>query len=143
MDSSGDGAEATALRVQLDTLRRELAHVQGELEELRDREALYRELVELAPDAMLVHGADRRIVYMNPAGARMFGVETPDHILGAISTEFIHPDSRQSAELELDRVIAGEIASSIGPEKHMMRLEGGEFFADVTATSIEWDDAPA
>ncbi len=39
---------------------------------LRDSEARYQRLVELSPDAILVH-AEGKYVYVNPAGVRLFG----------------------------------------------------------------------
>ena len=59
MGPDGNGAEIERLRNRIASLESQLSQVNSDHEELRDREALYRGLVELSPDAMFVHGANK------------------------------------------------------------------------------------
>ena len=92
---------------------------------------------------MFVHGADRKIVYMNPVGARLFGASSVDQIVGALSTSFIHPESREALDREIEGVLSGALPSMSSSEQRRMRLDGTDFHADVTATAIIWEDKPA
>ena len=107
--------EAEVLRAQLAALEAELRDTRRDLEELRHKESLYRGLVELAPDAIMVHDHQARIVYINAAGAQLFGADTPDQILGTLATSYVPPDMRGTVERDIDRVIDGDI--------HITRLD--------------------
>ncbi len=66
--------------------------------EPRDR---YRRLVDLSPDGILI-GQDNRLVFVNPAGMRLFGASEPEQLLGTSPFNLFHPDSH-ALILELDR----------------------------------------
>ena len=51
----------------------------------------YRQLVDLSPDGIFV-SRDSSIVYVNPAGLRLFGAATPDQVIGQSPLRFFHPD---------------------------------------------------
>lgn len=59
-------------------------------EALRESEERYRDLVELSPDAMVVH-SDEKIVFVNSEGVRLFGAPSPDQIIGRPIWDFVHP----------------------------------------------------
>jgi PAS domain-containing protein len=48
---------------------------------LQESEERYRSLVELFPEAILVH-QDWKIVYINPEGAKIFGAKDSEEIIG-------------------------------------------------------------
>ena len=131
-----------ALQARLVALEEELRRARRDVEDLRHKENLYRGLVELAPDAMLVHDDHRRIVYINAAGARLFGADRPDQIVGTLATGYIHPDDRNASDRDIDRVInRNAVATKL--EQKRLRLDGSSFYADVSASAILWDDNPA
>ena len=106
-----------ALQARIATLEAELEQAQAELHAQRGKETWFKGLVEIAPDAMLVHGIDRKIVYMNPAGVRLFGATSVDQITGALATSLIHPEARQSVSNEIDGVLSGAVPSLSSPEQ--------------------------
>ena len=59
----------------------------------RESEVRYRELVERAPDAIIVHVQDK-IVFANAAAARLFGARDPAELLGRDLTEHAEPTAR-------------------------------------------------
>lgn len=143
MPPEGANTEVEALRAEIAALKDELAQVQASQQAPRDGELLYRGLVDIAPDAMLVHDADQEIVYINPAGVTLFGATSADQLIGAISTSFIHPDERSTATRDIDRVLDGHMRTMASTEQHRLRLDGTNYFADVSATAIDWDNKPA
>ena len=61
------------------------------LEESRESEERYRGLVELSPDAIVIH-QERVILYANRAAADLLGLSDPDELIGADIGEFVEPD---------------------------------------------------
>lgn len=60
---------------------------------LRSHDVRYRQLLELAPMMIIISSLpDGMIRYCNPAGARIFGVTTPEELLNRPLTEFLSAD---------------------------------------------------
>jgi PAS domain S-box-containing protein len=134
---------------EIQTLQVRIAELEAELEAerrrgaaLRRSEELYRKLIDLSPDAIYVHDDHRRIVFMNPAGARLFGAESPDRLVGALATALVHPESRSTVDQHIDRVLSRN-STSVQLEQRRLRLDGTDFYADVVVAAITWNDAPA
>jgi PAS domain S-box-containing protein len=134
--------DTKALRAQIAALEAELRHAQRDLEELRHKESLYRGLVELAPDAMLVHDDHCQIVYINAAGARLFGADRPDQIIGTLASSYICPDDRNVTSRDINSLIAQNTSSTI-LEQRRQKLDGTSYIADVSVAAIHWDGKPA
>ena len=133
--AGGDGgAGKEDLQARIATLESEHEHAKSDLLAQRGKEAWLKGLVEIAPEAMMVHGADRKIVYINPAGVRLFGATSVDQIIGTLATSLIHPDSRQLVSNRIDGFVSGVVPSSSSPEQRRLRLDRTDFHADVTAT---------
>src|SRR6266850_5159887 len=48
---------------------------------LRESEERYRRLVELSPEAIIVH-SERKLAYVNPAAQRLWGASSPEELIG-------------------------------------------------------------
>ncbi len=59
--------------------------------ELQESEERYRSLVELFPEAILVH-QDWKIVYINPEGAKIFGAKDSEEIIGTSLFDYFPSD---------------------------------------------------
>ena len=70
--------------------------------ELRESEERYRRLVELSPDAIIVH-SEGNFVYVNPAAVKLWGANSADDLLGQSLLERVHPDYRKEAEERIRR----------------------------------------
>jgi PAS domain S-box-containing protein len=132
-----------ALQAKVAALESELEQAKSDLHAQRGEDAWFKGLVEIAPDAMLVHGADRKIVFINPAGVRLFGANSVDRIIGIRATSFIHPESWEATSREIEGILSGAVPSSSSAQQRRLRLDGTDFYASVTATAIIWDDKPA
>ena len=66
-------------------------------EALRESEERYRKLVELSPEAIIVH-AEGKLLYVNPAAVRLWGARSPEDLLGKPVLDMVHPDYRKAAQ---------------------------------------------
>jgi len=73
-------------------------------EELRHQEVRNRSLIENAPDAITLVGADRLIKYLSPSTQRILGY-TPEEQVGSNPAELTHPDDLPSLMVLLDDLV--------------------------------------
>jgi PAS domain S-box-containing protein len=107
---------------------------------LAESEARYRSLVEMSPDAIVVH-ARGRVVFANPAGLKLFRAASPEEILGQHIFDLVHPDFQDIVKQRVQRAYAGERVDL--RELKIRRFDGQ--FADVetAATPITFQGRPA
>ncbi len=82
---------------------------------LAESEEKYRNLVELAPDAILID-QDETIVFANPAAVAMVGAERREDLVGRPILDLVHPDGRE-------RVIWNIAADLRGDESPITTVE--------------------
>ena len=75
---------------------------------LRESEAQYRNLVELSPDAILIH-QDGAIVFANAAAAALVGAGEPGALVGRPIVGVVHPDMRSRVAANIAMDLRGEI----------------------------------
>jgi PAS domain S-box-containing protein len=110
-------------------------------EALRASEARYRALVESSPDGIGIH-QDGRIVFINPAGARLLGAQNPDELVGKPIEDIIHPNYREVVRERIQRSLAtGQPAPPL--MEKFIRLDGTVIDVEVTAVPIMWEGRPA
>lgn len=108
------------------------------LDDLSDR---YRLLVDLSPDAIVVHEGGR-IVYANPAAIRFVRAGEAADLLGRPIVDFVHPDSvppmlRRIADLTEPG------AASAAAESVLVRLDGGTVEVESVSVRTTWEGRPA
>ena len=108
---------------------------------LRESEERYQRLVELSPDAIIVH-ADSRIVFINTAGMRLLGATNREQLLGLPILNFIHHDFRDSVENRINRLVEEGVEVPFAEEK-LIRLDGTLLDAEVAAVTFIYQDQPA
>ena len=109
-----------------------------ELADLADR---YRLLVELSPDAIVVHQYGV-LTYANPAAVRFVGARTGSELIGRPITDFVDPPSVPS----LLRRIAGlnaPGATSEPSEAPLIRVDGGQVMVESVSVRTTWEGKPA
>lgn len=107
----------------------------------RESEQRYRSLVELAPDAIIVHDGDK-FVFANEAAARMHGASSPEDLLGRNWLELIHPDERAGAvRRNAEFMASGSTAPFV--MRRRLRLDGSEITVQTGAAPVSWNGRPA
>jgi PAS domain S-box-containing protein len=112
-----------------------IEHKQAE-EALRDSEERYRQLVELAPDAIIVH-LDGIIGFANSAAVQLYGARTSADLVGKPVLDLVHPDFRALVTARVRAVQeAGERAPLVD-QKHV-RLDGSVMDVEVQANRLTY-----
>jgi PAS domain S-box-containing protein len=111
------------------------------MERLRQSEERYRRLVELSPDAVLVH-YDGTIVYANVACVRLLGATDPSQLLGRSFMEIVHPDYTDIVGPRLRQMQEQGVAVPLLEEK-LVRLDGQAVNVEVASMPIPYQDASA
>nr|WP_045312540.1 EAL domain-containing protein [Lentzea aerocolonigenes] len=133
---SARGSARVLVGVVTDVTRR--VAQQQELADLADR---YRLLVDLSPDAVVVHEAGR-LVYANPAAVRFVRAPSDAEVLGRPITDFVHPDS-QPEMLRRIAKLTEPGASSDPAEAVLVRFDGGTTDVESVSVRTTWEGRPA
>jgi PAS domain S-box-containing protein len=108
--------------------------------ELRESEERYRKLVELLPDAIMVH-VGGRVVYINAAGVRLWGAPSSDDVEGRPHIDLIHPDDREFVRQRVHQIDKGD--KSPLREYRILRLDGGVVHVEAAGTAVTYRGEPA
>ena len=99
---------------------------------MRESEGRYRALVEWSPEAMLVHQGGK-IVFANPAAAKMLGARTTNALEGTALLDRVHPDFHAALLAGL-KSMADQGGGTPMAELRCLKLDGTS--VDVEAQSI-------
>jgi PAS domain S-box-containing protein len=113
---------------------------------LRESEERYRRLVEVSPDAILVH-RDGKVLFVNSTGVAMLGARSVETLLGMDVRDFA-PREDQSTRMELDAVLRNlnlrTNGSEVRPTRHRLKRADGRLIdVEVVATSFTYQDREA
>jgi PAS domain S-box-containing protein len=103
---------------------------------MRMNEHWYRDVVELSQDAIYVW-CDGCFVFANRATARLFGIVSPEDLIGRRVFDFVHPDSIPIAQRRLKSLLAdGELLAP--QELKMVRADGRVMDVEAVATAFDY-----
>ncbi len=97
---------------------------------LRETEERYRRLVELSPDAIVVHRGGV-VTFANGRAVRMLRARNAADVVGRSVLQFVHEDSRPSVLDRLQRLREGREVPPL--EEKLVRLDGSVVEVEVTA----------
>ncbi len=100
--------------------------------ELKESEERYRSLVELSPDAIVVHHAGN-FTYVNPAAVKLWGASGPQELIGKSILDVVHPDYHDHVRERVDYILQFQRATELAEQKSL-RLDGSEL--DVEAIGL-------
>ncbi len=111
---------------------------------LRESEERYRRLVEVSPNAILVH-RDGKILYVNSTGIRMLGAKSAESLLGTDISSLAAPHG--PADGPGLSPLWGQIQPDNGevrPTHHkILRMDGKAIDVEVVAAGFSYQDRPA
>lgn len=110
-------------------------------EALRESEGRYRALVELSPDGIAVH-REGTFVYLNAAGASLFGAATPQEVIGRDVLDLVHTDFRG---LVTERMRQATQGADQLPRRHlrMLRCNGEAVDIEAVGVAITYEGKPS
>ncbi len=109
-------------------------------ETLRDSEERYRLLVEGSPDAIAIH-ANGKFIFVNPAGAKLIGANSPQELIGKPILDVVHPNSRTQVIERLSLVSEGKKAPLF--EEKFVKLDGSVIDVEVIGIPFTYEGQPA
>jgi PAS domain S-box-containing protein len=107
---------------------------------LQESEERYRQLVDISPDAVILH-QDRKIIFMNPAALNLLGASHSDEFIGKNILDFIHPDFRDVVRKNIEKDLIGSTSPPI--ELHMLRVDGTSVIVEGRGVKTSIDGKPA
>lgn len=121
----GEGGLRGFAKIMRDETERKLTQ-----ERLRESEARFQRLVELSPDAIVVH-SEGKVLFINTAGAKLLGAAGPEQVVGKQVAEFIHPDYHDMLRARLEKLSLGETQPQM--EIKFLRLDGTEICGELSS----------
>ncbi len=120
---------ANDLAYGITAIRLRAAHAEAVLA-LRQNEERYRGLVEVAPDALLIH-RDGLVEFTNPAALQLFGASSLEEIVGRPLWDLFHADYHPTIRKRILDMAEGRFAPLV--EEKIVRLDGVERDVEVAA----------
>jgi len=108
---------------------------------LAESESRYRALVELSPNAIVVH-RNGFLLYANPVGAALIAAPDTESVIGRPVLEVIHPDYHQQV-LERMEQVRQEARTLPSAEMVLVRLDGVELPCEVVSGPTTFGGEPA
>ncbi|MBL0122596.1 MAG: PAS domain S-box protein [Betaproteobacteria bacterium] len=102
---------------------------------LRNSEQRFRGLVEVSPEAILIH-QDGKIIFSNKAAMTLFGAAESDHLTGTSIFRFFHSDSLDGVRQTIESIMAGAPSMPI-MERKVVRLSGELRYVEVAVSVFE------
>ena len=109
-------------------------------EALRESEERYRQLVEISPDAVIIH-QEGKITYLNPAALSLLGAKDANELLGKPVLDTIHPDYRDNVRNQIKKDLDGKTTPPI--ELRMVRVDGATVIVEGRGVKTTLHGQPA
>ncbi len=109
--------------------------------QLRDAARRWQALVDMAPDAVLIH-QDGVIRFANPAAARLWGAASPQELVGQPAMDLVAPEFRPIVAQRVQQSLA---SGTVAPPRveEFLRLDGTVFRGEAVAAPVLFDGRPA
>ena len=108
--------------------------------ELRESEERYRQLVDLLPDAIIVH-RDGKILFGNPAAARLFDIGSVSAFAGRAFVDFVPRDDRDNVTERIRYIQDGCHVTPLA-ERNLRRLDGTSLSVETAGLPLILDGEP-
>lgn len=123
------------------SVNRDITEKKRAEEALRESEERYRRVVELSPDAIVVHSGGK-LVFVNSAAVRLFGAYSAEDMVGKPVMEFVD-DSSKAAVIARIRKMHDEGTAVPLAEERFVGLDGRRLDVEVAAAPFTYENEPA
>ena len=108
---------------------------------LRQSEERYRKLVEMSPEPIVVH-TDGIMKYINPAGVKVFGLNSNKELLGKPVLSFVQPDYREKVIERMQNM--KEVGRQVELiEEKIIRPDGSIIDVEIVGIGVIYDGKPS
>lgn len=111
------------------------------LSDIQKSNLFYQHLVEVTPDAIVVH-SEGKIVYANPKALQLIGAHDTTDLVGKSVMKFIHPDSLPLINARIQKLLNKNMTAPFIEEK-FITLTGDTVIAETKAVPFTFQDKPA
>ncbi len=108
---------------------------------LKESEERYRRLVELSPEAIVVH-SEGKFLYVNPAAQKLWGANGPEELIGKSILDVVHPDYRELVKERVRQVREKGMPTALAEEK-FVTLDGRIIDVEVKGMPLTFNGQPA
>lgn len=105
--------------------------------ELRESEQLSRRLIELSPEAIVLH-RDGRFIYVNVTGLQLFGVSNMDELVGESIFQYVHTDYRMMVKEQIGQITYKKHSVIPLVEQKIIRADEEIIDVEVIASTISY-----
>ena len=133
-------ARIEALERENAQLRRSEAERKRMEDAIHESEEKYRTLVEMSPDAIIIH-RQGMIIYANPTAFRILGATATEELIGRALLDMVHPAFHHALQQNINSDLRGEVTPPM--EVQMIRLDGTTVTVEGRGKSIPVNGNPA
>ncbi len=108
---------------------------------LAESEEQYRRLVELSPEAIVVH-REGKFLYVNRAAQLLWGASSADELIGKAVLDVVHPDYHACVKRRVEQIEELGVPTQLTEEK-FVRLDGEVIDVEVAAMPFTFRGEPA
>lgn len=109
-------------------------------EALRESEERFRKLVEISPDAVILH-QDGKIIYVNPAAQKLVGASNAGEVTGKMVLDFVDPGFHGIIRENIRKDLDGKLSPQT--ELLMIRLDGTRVIVEGRGAKTSIEGKPA
>jgi len=106
-------------------------------ENLRQSEEKFRKIVEKAPDPIFIQ-TEKKFAFLNPAACKLFGIESPDKLIGSPVMDRFHPDYHKQIKERIKRLNEKREAVTDLFEQKFIRMDDSEVWVESAGVPITY-----
>ncbi|MDZ7774604.1 MAG: PAS domain S-box protein [Bacteroidales bacterium] len=96
-------------------------------------------MVERAPDSIFIQ-TEIKFAFLNPAACKLFGIESPDKLIGSPVMDRFHPDSHKKIKERIRRLNEERQAVTNLFEQKFIRVDGSEVWVESSGVPITYQE---
>jgi PAS domain S-box-containing protein len=108
---------------------------------LKESEEKYRSMVDLLPDAVIIH-SENKILFANSAARKMVGIKSLKQLTAKTFLDFVHPDTVNFARKRINQILLTGKPSNFAEEK-IITINNETIEVEVIGIPVTYNGKPA